>query len=165
MLFELVGYLRRLVMRITGIAIASAAKMPMTEIDLADITKHRGILGNHRGNWKPGGNNRQITLLSLHHWESTCAELNAHLPWSARRANICLDTVSLGQHLLGAKLHLGEQVVLQITGETEPCKRMDEIHPGLQYALRDGWRGGATCKVITGGTIALDDKVRLEWHA
>ena len=35
---------------------------------------------------------------------------------------------------------------LEVTGETDPCERMEEIQPGLFQALAPGWRGGVTCR-------------------
>jgi len=53
-------------------------------------------------------------------------------------------------------------VSLKITGETTPCKRMDELFPGLKNALVPNWHGGVTCKVIKGGAIKECDKVFLQ---
>jgi MOSC domain-containing protein YiiM len=39
---------------------------------------------------------------------------------------------------------------------------MDEASQGLRKALRPNWRGGVTCKVIEGSTIAVGAPVRLE---
>ena len=53
-------------------------------------------------------------------------------------------------------------LVLEITGETDPCSRMDEARQGLRLALTPEWRGGVCCRVVTGGDIAVGDAVRLE---
>lgn len=53
------------------------------------------------------------------------------------------------------------QVKLEVTGQTYPCRRMDEAYPGLLKALAKDWRGGVTCRVLEGGEIALGDKVSL----
>lgn len=152
-------------MNIIGIAIAPEPKAVMIELPSVTITRESGILQNHRGAAKLWRNKRQVTILSLVRWNDACKDLGVDLPWSMRRANICLDTFSPGQHLIGAKLFLGEEVILQITGETEPCNRMDALFPGLQAALQHKWRGGVTCTVITGGTVRVADKARLDWHA
>jgi len=50
---------------------------------------------------------------------------------------------------------------LQITRETDPCKRMEEAQSGLMKALAPDWRGGACCRVINGGSIALGYAVQV----
>ena len=50
-------------------------------------------------------------------------------------------------------------LVLEITGECGPCTRMDEQYEGLTAALMADWRGGVTCRVISGGRVAVGDAV------
>ena len=50
-------------------------------------------------------------------------------------------------------------LVLDITGQTNPCSRMEEAHKGLLSALHPHWRGGVTCRVREGGAIRLGDTV------
>ena len=58
----------------------------------------------------------------------------------------------------GNRLKIGD-VLLEITGETDPCFRMDEQQEGLQEALRPHWRGGVTCRVLSEGQIAVGDEI------
>jgi len=58
----------------------------------------------------------------------------------------------------GYYLYIGD-VILEITGETIPCKHMDEAFQGLKDTLTPSWRGGITCKVIKEGTIRLGTHV------
>jgi MOSC domain-containing protein YiiM len=53
-------------------------------------------------------------------------------------------------------------VRLRITGEVDPCSRMDEQYPGLTKALQPEWRGGISCTVLQGGPVALGDTVTLQ---
>ena len=43
--------------------------------------------------------------------------------------------------------------LLEITGETDPCARMEQVHKGLFQALARHWRGGVTCRVLKGGEL------------
>jgi len=60
----------------------------------------------------------------------------------------------------GKTLHIAG-IILEITGETKPCERMEEQHVGLLEALKPEWRGGVTCKVIKGGRLRIGDPVSL----
>ena len=51
-------------------------------------------------------------------------------------------------------LHIGP-VRLAITGETDPCERMDMQHQGLRKTLTPAWRG-VTCFVVGEGTIQVE---------
>jgi MOSC domain-containing protein YiiM len=130
-----------------GIAIKPRDKGPMQVLDGALLSREHGVEGCRSG--KPG--RRQVTLLSLAAWQAACRELGIDLPWSARRANLLVDDLPLQQRI-GAQIHIGE-AVLEITGETDPCKRMAALHPGLFDALAKEWRGGVTCRVVAGGVL------------
>jgi MOSC domain-containing protein YiiM len=51
--------------------------------------------------------------------------------------------------------------VLEVTGETDPCERMEEAQAGLFQALAPEWRGGVTCRVIANGTIHVGMDIQL----
>ncbi len=125
--------------------------------DEATVGTDSGVAADSRG--RPG--NRQVTVLAEEDWDRACAEAGADLPWHARRANLLVRGLALAD-TGGRRLRIGEQVVLQVTGELEPCSRMDEAHEGLREALVPDWRGGLTCRVVSGGRIATGDSVRLE---
>jgi MOSC domain-containing protein YiiM len=102
---------------------------------------------------------RQVTVLSEEAFNEACAELGAALPWTIRRANLLISGVNL-ENSKGKSLKIGD-VVLEITGETDPCYRMDEQFEGLKDALHPNWRGGVTCRVVSEGNINLGDEVNL----
>lgn len=112
-----------------------------------------GLEGDYLG--KPG--KRQLTLLSLSLWDDACREAGAELPWYSRRANLCVDGISF-KDVIGKRLRIGG-AILEITGESKPCGRMDELHTGLQQALRPEMSGGVSARVIRGGIIRLGDVV------
>jgi MOSC domain-containing protein YiiM len=129
----------------------------MQPLDRAKVTLGTGVAGDFRG--KPG--NRQVTVLAAGAWLEACALAGAELPWLARRANLLVDGVDL-RHATGAVLRLGDEVELLVTGELDPCQRMDAAAPGLRGALAGDWRGGVTCRVRQAGVVAVGATVRLE---
>ena len=139
--------------KLLGIAIKKAKRAPMILKEEATITTKEGDEGDYRG--KPG--NRQVTVVSQESWDNACKDLNQSLPWIARRANLLVDSIIL-EKSTGSFLKIGK-LVLEITGETEPCHLMDEFIQGLKGVLKPDWRGGVTCRVINSGYIKIDDTV------
>lgn len=141
--------------RLLGIAVKQQRKGAVSLHREAMITRKNGVVGDWRG--KPG--KRQVTLMSLADWQAACAELGVELPWQTRRANLLVDELPLHQST-GTRIVLGE-AVLEVTGETDPCERMEQAQPGLFQALATGWRGGVTCRVIADGVVRTGMEVSL----
>ena len=142
--------------RLTGIARRAAKRAPMQTLDYAEISRATGVALDFRG--KPGS--RQVTVLSAAAWQEACAEVGRDLPWTTRRANLLVDGLELPKKP-GAIIRMGG-ARLKITGEVDPCSRMEEQCPGLKAALQPDWRGGVSCTVLDGGTVAVGDEVMLE---
>lgn len=141
--------------RLLGIAIRTRPRQPMVLLQGAMVTADRGIAGDFRG--KPG--KRQVTVLTREGWESACASMNIERPWQERRANLYIEGVDLFESV-GRVLQIGSLRLL-ITGETDPCERMEALVPGFFDALASGWRGGVCCRVLANGEIAVGDEVKL----
>ncbi|MEO5937494.1 MAG: MOSC domain-containing protein [Sphingomonas sp.] len=147
---------------LAGIARHAFPKAPMEVIDQAEVTVESGIHGDFRGAVKPGGRGRrQVTLIERGDWDAAMAEVGHSLPWQERRANLLVDGFDLPQ-TPGARLCIGDSVVLEITRETDPCERMELLAEGLKAALLPDWRGGACTRVIAGGYISIGDEIRIE---
>lgn len=142
---------------LTGIASRRASRAPMQKLDSALISLESGVQGDFRG--KPG--KRQVTILSHECWQQACADTGIELDWSTRRANLLIKGIRFGPGHVGKILGIGE-VRLQITRETDPCKRMDEAQPGLKNALQADWRGGVCCRVLHGGTVTVGDRITID---
>lgn len=123
---------------------------PMDPVATADLIAGQGIGGNANR-----AGRRQVTLLDADRWADAMREVDADLDPAARRANFLLRGIDL-ESSRGQVLRIGE-VHLRIEGETKPCERMDEALPGLQAALRPGWRGGAYGVVLVGGVVRVGD--------
>lgn len=141
--------------RLLGIAIRQKSRAPMMEQGTIEINGEAGCAGDSRG--KPG--DRQVTVMAREDWEAACGELARELPWTTRRANLLVEGLPL-RETTGLQLTIGN-VVLEITGETDPCGRMDELAPGLCGALQPNWRGGVCCRVLQAGVVSVGDQVEI----
>jgi len=141
--------------RLLAIAVRPSGSREMRELQRAGVSVEAGLEGDKRS--RPG--RRQVTLMSLEVWQQVCAELGAALPWTTRRANLLVDDLPLYlSH--GGRIRIGE-VELEITGETDPCAKMEAARPGLLEALRPDWRGGVTCRVLKGGELLVGQPVEM----
>ena len=137
-----------------GIARKARSKAPMEPLDRIKVTPELGLDGDYRGKLR----RRQVTILAEEDWHVACHEIGlSDIPWTERRANLYVRGIALPR-TKGSRLSIGD-VVFEITGETDPCNRMEAVATGLQNALEPDWRGGVTCRVITGGEISVGDPV------
>jgi MOSC domain-containing protein YiiM len=141
--------------QLAGIAYKTEKYGTMITLASAMVGTETGVATDYRG--VPG--KRQVTVLSKEAFEAACNDLQDSLPWTIRRANLLISGIDL-ENTTGKHLRIGD-LVLEITGQTEPCFRMDEQRDGLKLALQAAWRGGVTCRVITGSAITVGDKVML----
>jgi MOSC domain-containing protein YiiM len=133
----------------------------MQTVDVVAVGIDTGIHGDFRGSLKPGRNKRQVTVMTADCWAAALRELGVPVPWEQRRVNLLVDGLALAE-TTGARIVFSGGVVLEVTGECDPCSRMEEIAPGLKAALLPHWRGGVTTIVRAAGRIAIGDTVRIE---
>ena len=69
----------------------------------------------------------------------------------------------------GARLHLGDAAVVEVTGLRNPCKQLDAWQPGLLAAVLDRDAAGALILkagimgvVVAGGEVRPGDPIRVE---
>lgn len=146
---------------LAGIARRARTKAPMEVTASVLVTPERGIEGDHRGVIRPGAKGkRQVSLMERADWDAAMVELGRDVPWWERRANLLVEGLDLPQ-TPGHLLRIGD-VLLVVTGECDPCVRMEAVAPGLEAALTPDWRGGALARVLTGGMIAVGDRITVE---
>lgn len=134
----------------------------MQTFERGTVSTERGLQGDHKG---LKFSRRQITILAREDWERAVAELPdlagaVPLPWTIRRANLLVEGIALPRGT-GSRMRIGP-VLLEVTAQTYPCRRMEQAHPGLMKALAPDWRGGVTARVLEGGDIAVGDLVTVE---
>ena len=133
----------------------------METLDHADVTVEQGVHGDFRGSLKPGRNRRQVTVLGAEGWYQALRELGTQVPWEERRVNLLVEGLALDQSI-GTRIVFDSGLMLEVTGECDPCTRMEEIAAGLKAALLPRWRGGVTAIVIENGPVRVGDNVRIE---
>ena len=133
----------------------------MEAVSEAPVTREHGVAADSRGRARPGrSTRRQVSILRVEDWKAIEAELGTGLVWTTRRANLLVGGLRLPRRA-GDYLDIGSDVRLEISGECDPCRRMDEQHQGLMAALLPDWRGGVLARVVRGGDIAIGDEVRI----
>lgn len=134
----------------------------METLEAGEIRPGFGVCGDFRGALKQGHNKREVTVMALEDWRAAATELGKPwLDWWDRRANLLTEGVALPRET-GARIRIEGGAVLEVTGETEPCERMEAVAEGLRAALTPEWRGGVTTRVIEGGPIKLGDAVEID---
>jgi MOSC domain-containing protein YiiM len=148
--------------KLAGIARHDRPKGPMQTVGRVAVTAAEGVHGDYRGALaatKPS-RKRQVSLIEAECVYAAMAEAGASLDWSDCRRNLLLRGIRLPR-AAGTRVQVGGSLVLEVTGECDPCDRMDALHPGLRAALTPDWRGGFCSRVIEDGEIAVGDAVRI----
>jgi MOSC domain-containing protein YiiM len=156
--------------RLDMICLRALRRVLPSPVAKATARAGQGLEGDHAAARvpRPGlAGKRQVTLIQAEHLP-VIAAMAGHdrIDALALRRNLVVS----GLNLLAAKslfkdqpmrLHIGPQVVLEITGPCEPCSRMEELlGPGGYNAMRG--HGGMTARVLVGGDLAVGDEVRCE---
>jgi len=119
---------------------------------MGTLVAGRGLLGN-----ADQGRRRQVTLIARERWDSLMRELGISISPAARRANLMVSGIELGE-TRDRVLRVGGSR-LRIAGETRPCERMDKAAPGLRRLMRVDWGGGVFAEVLDNGEITVGDQV------
>ncbi|RVQ69005.1 MOSC domain-containing protein [Croceicoccus ponticola] len=151
--------------RLGGIARHDRPRGPIELIDEVAVTIRDGIAGDFRGAMKPDGpRKRQVSLINAEDWAAAMSDLGLEpgaIPWQERRANLLVQGIQIPREN-GARIRIGNDVVIEIVQECDPCSRMEALHTGLKAALTPEWRGGVLGRVYAEGTIRTGDTIRIE---
>jgi MOSC domain-containing protein YiiM len=82
--------------------------------------------------------------------------------------NVTTSGIDLLALPVGARVHLGDDAVVEITGLREPCVQMNGLRPGLMKACRERDAAGGVVRksgvmgvVLVGGVVRTGDTVRV----
>jgi len=137
---------------IVSLRLNVGSREAMVEVDEMVLVAEKGIEGDRHFQKDGKSLSRQILLMD----RETLGEFD--LSDGQIRENITVRGVELSALVEGSKLSIGEGVVLNITGDCEPCSRMDEIRQGLKDEL-EGQRG-MLAYAESGGNIRVGDAIR-----
>ncbi|MEZ5706374.1 MAG: MOSC domain-containing protein [Burkholderiaceae bacterium] len=151
--------------RLEAIWVRSQRRGDMQPLTSARAEVGRGLLGDHRATTKrldPARRTREITLIQAEHLPLVARWTGIdHLDAGLLRRNLVIS----GLNLLSLRApfadvrriwHLGDEVLLQITGPCDPCSRMETLlGPGGYNAMRG--HGGLTALLLQGGTLTVGD--------
>ena len=125
----------------------------MRSVESARMIADFGIEGDRHSGGEGPRKARQVLLIG----EETLEAFG--LSRGEVRENVTTTGIDLPSLQEGRRLALGAEVVLEVTGDCAPCARIDEIRPGLKDELEG--RRGVLAAVVTGGTVAAGDAIRI----
>ncbi|MCP3927702.1 MAG: MOSC domain-containing protein [Bacteroidetes bacterium] len=142
---------------IQWVGIRPVKRLPVTVVQEVEVDSAQGLVGDHYA--KERGD-RQVTLIQKEHLSAVASILQKEkIDPALTRRNIVVSGINL-LSLTDRKFRIGEDVILQMTGQCHPCSRMEEnLGSGGYNAMRG--HGGMTAKVIKGGKIRVGDEVKL----
>jgi MOSC domain-containing protein YiiM len=141
--------------RVAALHVAPERKAPMVAVDRIEVEAGRGVVGDRYF----GTRHRHVSVQSLEELAEAAAVWGAPVPASSTRRTVTLDHGRVPT-TPGARLVIGD-VALEVVRRAAPCRVMEtSVGPGAARAMHD--RGGAICRVLTSGTIAVGDPVELD---
>lgn len=130
----------------------------LVSVPEAELKTDSHLLGDHARPKTDG--KRQVTLMQHEHLAAVASYLGLDAPLDPARLR--RNLVVSGLNLLALRnrqIRIGDEVILDITGECHPCSRMEEeLGPGGYNAMRG--HGGLTAHIARGGRIRVGDAVR-----
>jgi len=133
---------------ISGIFVSPAKRSEMKSLKRVRAISGHGLDGCAHA--RPP--KREVLFASVEHLESV------DVPPGRIRENLTVEGTDVQEWPIGQRIAAGD-AVFEVTMVCDPCKRMDDLRPGLRAEL-EGKRG-MLARVVETGEIALGDEVRL----
>jgi MOSC domain-containing protein YiiM len=132
---------------------------------------HCGATVKHRSRWRRDPtqpNIRQVHLMHAELHEDLAAKGFVVTP-GLMGENVTTRSLDLLALPAGARLRLGAQAVVQVTGLRNPCYQLDQLQPGLMAACLDKTadgqlirKAGVMAVVLSGGEVRAGDPITVE---
>ena len=136
-----------------------------------DGDAHQGATVKHRSRLERFGHMPNLRQVHLIHAELFDELRDAGFVVSAGQMgeNVTTRGVDLLGLPAGARLHLGNEAVVEVTGLRNPCRQLDKLQPGLMAATlardADGnlvRKAGIMGIVLAGGEVRQGDPIHIE---
>ena len=136
-----------------------------------DGDAHRGRTVQHRSRVARDPAQPNLRQVHLIHAELHDELREAGFPVAAGEMgeNITTRGIDLLALPRGARLTLGDQAVVEITGLRNPCRQLDDLQQGLRAAVLDRdpdgilvRKAGVMSVVLAGGTVGPGDRISVE---
>jgi MOSC domain-containing protein YiiM len=153
--------------RIDWIGIRPARNVPVRVVEQVRIEANGGLVGDHYGGLS---GKRHVTLMQAEHLPAIGSFLaGVSTPEAPTQAGtLPVDPARLRRNLVvsglnllalkGQRFRLGDDVILEYTGECYPCSKMETTLGAGGYNAMRG-HGGITARVVQGGVINVGDTV------
>jgi MOSC domain-containing protein YiiM len=145
--------------RVTGLYVAPEASAPMRSLDRVEAVPG-GLCGDRyrRGDGHFALDACEVTLVGAASL-AVAAGSGVDLSGGRHRRNVVVAGLDPAD-LVGARIAVGG-ADLRVTRPRPPCAHLESLtEAGAAAALREGG-GGACADVVAGGTVAVDDPVRV----
>lgn len=132
---------------------------------------HAGVTVQHRSRVRRGEGKPNLRQVHLVHSElhDELREAGFDLTPGLMGENVTTSGIPLLDLPTRARLHLGSEAVVEVTGLRNPCWQLDGIQPGLMAACLDRDERGRTVRkagvmgvVLTGGVVRTGDSIEVE---
>ena len=139
---------------IVNLHIARVKGTPSDPVQAARAVSAEGLEGDRSRNPR---NLRQVLVMdkeTLDHYGLEPGQV---------KENVTVTGLDLSQARQGNVFFIGNEdnhVTLEVTGDCEPCQKMDALIPGLRQEIFG--RRGILTVVLQGGEINVGDPIRLE---
>lgn len=143
--------------RVEWIGIRPARNVSVTVVPEVSVLPNGGLDGDH---YIGQSGKRDVTLIQAEHLPVIASLTGmASVDPAKLRRNFVVSGLNL-LALKGQQFRLGDDVILEYTGECYPCSKMEvALGEGGYNALRG--HGGITARVVQSGVVKVGDEVRL----
>lgn len=164
---------------VTAVSRSAGHTLIKPTVDIIRLLAGRGVEGDahsgatvkHRSRVARDSSQSNLRQVHLIHAElhDTLREQGFAVSAGQMGENVTTRGVDLLGLPTGARLHLGDTAIVEVTGLRNPCAQLDRIQPGLMGATleraQDGSlvrKAGIMAVVLAGGDIRPGDPIRVE---